>query len=172
MLGRRCYPMGFGTADPYYCTSSPDRCPSKGQSFGPWLWQCTEHSFISVAGDAAELCFSGWLSSSSPNADYLTFLKTDFFNWHPSELFDLIFDYTFFCAIEPDKRSAWASQIRDLLKASYEEVLQLIGFKAISIVENELAIGPRKLNHQADNGLESLVCNSPDNNFKPTLRIL
>ncbi|KAM7465576.1 hypothetical protein LguiB_013138 [Lonicera macranthoides] len=110
------------------------------------------------------------LSSSSPNADYLTFLKTDFFNWHPSELFDLIFDYMFFCAIEPDMRSAWASRIQDLLKpggelitlmfpisdhvggppyklsvADYEEVLQLIGFKAISIVENELAIGPRKL---------------------------
>ncbi|KAM7489354.1 hypothetical protein LguiB_026838 [Lonicera macranthoides] len=109
------------------------------------------------------------LSSSSPNADYLTFLKTDFFNWHPSELFDLIFDYTFFCAIEPDMRSAWASRIRDLLKpggelitlmfpisdhvggppykvsvADYEEVLQPIGFKAISIVENKLAIGPRK----------------------------
>ncbi|KAM7465574.1 hypothetical protein LguiB_013136 [Lonicera macranthoides] len=88
------------------------------------------------------------LSSSSPNADYLTFLKTDFFNWHPSELFDLIFDYMFFWAIEPDMRSAWASRIQRSFKASYEEVLQLIGFKAISIVENELAIGPRKLNHQ------------------------
>ncbi|KAM7465573.1 hypothetical protein LguiB_013135 [Lonicera macranthoides] len=51
----------------------------------------------------------------------------------------------FFWAIEPDMRSAWASRIQRSFKASYEEVLQLIGFKAISIVENELAIGPRKI---------------------------
>ncbi|KAL7219476.1 hypothetical protein ACSBR2_012513 [Camellia fascicularis] len=109
------------------------------------------------------------LSSSLPNADYFTFLKEDFFTWRPTELFDLIFDYTFFCAIEPDMRSAWASQMRDLLKpdgelitlmfpisdhvggppykvsvADYEEFLNPIGFKAVSIVDNELAIAPRK----------------------------
>ncbi|XP_028100612.1 thiocyanate methyltransferase 1-like isoform X2 [Camellia sinensis] len=109
------------------------------------------------------------LSSSLPNADYFTFLKEDFFTWRPTELFDLIFDYTFFCAIEPDMRSAWASQMRDLLKpdgelitlmfpvsdhvggppykvsvADYEEFLNPIGLKAVSIVDNELAIAPRK----------------------------
>ncbi|PSS24043.1 Thiol methyltransferase [Actinidia chinensis var. chinensis] len=109
------------------------------------------------------------LSSSLPNADYFTFSKTDFFTWHPTELFDLIFDYTFFCAIEPDMRSAWASQMKYLLKpdgelitlmfpisdyvggppykvsvADYEEVLNPMRFKAVSIVENDLAIGPRK----------------------------
>ncbi|CAL5394732.1 unnamed protein product [Camellia sinensis] len=109
------------------------------------------------------------LSSSLPNANYFTFLKEDFFTWRPTELFDLIFDYTFFCAIEPDMRSAWASQMRDLLKpdgelitimfpvsdhvggppykvsvADYEEFLNPIGFKAVSIVDNELAIAPRK----------------------------
>ncbi|GMP54946.1 hypothetical protein CsSME_00019929 [Camellia sinensis var. sinensis] len=123
------------------------------------------------------------LSSSLPNADYFTFLKEDFFTWRPTELFDLIFDYTrnilisrsngqlrrFFCAIEPDMRSAWASQMRDLLKpdgelitlmfpisdhvggppykvsvADYEEFLNPIGFKAVTIVDNELAIASRK----------------------------
>jgi hypothetical protein len=34
------------------------------------------------------------LSSSLPNSSYFTFLKEDFFTWSPSELFDLIFDYT------------------------------------------------------------------------------
>ncbi|XP_028100614.1 probable thiol methyltransferase 2 isoform X3 [Camellia sinensis] len=112
----------------------------------------------------------GSLSSSLPNADYFTFLKEDFFTWRPTELFDLIFDYTFFCAIEPDMRSAWASQMRDLLKpdgelitlmfpvsdhvggppykvsvADYEEFLNPIGLKAVSIVDNELAIAPRKV---------------------------
>ena len=34
------------------------------------------------------------LSSSLPNASYFNFLKVDFFTWNPSELFDLILDYT------------------------------------------------------------------------------
>lgn len=106
---------------------------------------------------------------SSSNADYFTFLKADFFTWCPTELFDLIFDYTFFCAIEPDMRSAWAMKMKELLKpngelitlmfptsdheggppykvtvSDYEEVLHPLGFKAISILENKLAIPPRK----------------------------
>ncbi|XWS60029.1 hypothetical protein CRYUN_Cryun08bG0173100 [Craigia yunnanensis] len=109
------------------------------------------------------------MSSSLPNADYFTFLKADFFSWHPTGFFDLIFDYTFFCAIEPDMRSAWAQQIQKFLKpdgelitlmfpmddqaggppykvstADYEEVLHPMGFKAISIVDNKLAIEVRK----------------------------
>ncbi|XP_074340083.1 putative thiol methyltransferase 2 isoform X9 [Apium graveolens] len=60
------------------------------------------------------------LSSSSPSSNHHTFLKTDFFTWQPTELFDLVFDYTFFCAIEPDMRSAWASRIQNLLKPNGE----------------------------------------------------
>ncbi|KAM7279674.1 hypothetical protein ACFE04_006808 [Oxalis oulophora] len=108
-------------------------------------------------------------SASSPNADYFTFFKADFFTWNPPELFDLIFDYTFFCAIEPHMRTAWAETTRKLLKpggelitlmfpisdhvggppykvsvSDYEKVLYPVGFEAISIVDNEMAIGPRK----------------------------
>ncbi|KAK2993773.1 hypothetical protein RJ640_018063 [Escallonia rubra] len=122
---------------------------------------------LDISGNAIKTAKA--LSSSSPYSDYLTFCKTDFFTWHPTELFDLIFDYTFFCAIEPDMRSAWACQIQNLLKpdgelitlmfpvsdhvggppykvsvADYADVLQPVGFKAMSIVENELAVGPRK----------------------------
>ncbi|XP_042482364.1 probable thiol methyltransferase 2 [Macadamia integrifolia] len=109
------------------------------------------------------------LFSSVPNTNYFTFVKADFFTWQPTELFDLIYDYTFFCALEPSMRSAWASRIRDYLKpdgelitlmfpiddhiggppykvsvADYKEVLHPMGFKEISIVDNELAVGPRK----------------------------
>ncbi|XP_057956889.1 probable thiol methyltransferase 2 isoform X10 [Malania oleifera] len=109
------------------------------------------------------------LSSSSPSIDYFSFFKEDFFAWHPTELYDLIFDYTFFCAIELEMRPAWAKRVEDLLKpdgelmtlmfpvsdhvggppykvsvADYEEVLHPLGIKAISIVDNELAIQPRK----------------------------
>ncbi|XP_021752025.1 probable thiol methyltransferase 2 isoform X2 [Chenopodium quinoa] len=109
------------------------------------------------------------LASSTPNANYVSFLQADFFNWEPTELFDLMFDYTFFCAIVPNMRPAWATRMGDLLKpdgelitlmfpiddheggppyktsvADYEEVLHPLGFQAISIVENELAVDRRK----------------------------
>ncbi|CAA7396606.1 unnamed protein product [Spirodela intermedia] len=109
------------------------------------------------------------MTSALPNKEHFTFLAEDFFAWQPTELFDLIFDYTFFCAIDPSMRSAWADRIGDLLKpdgelitlmypmdefdggppyavsvSDYEEVLHSLGFKAISVVDNELAIAPRK----------------------------
>ncbi|XP_057781268.1 thiocyanate methyltransferase 1-like isoform X2 [Salvia miltiorrhiza] len=109
------------------------------------------------------------LMSGSPKAEHCTFLKTDFFTWCPDQPFDLIFDYTFFCAIEPELRSLWAKKISDLLKpdgelitlmypiddheggppfkvsvADYEEALHPVGFEAMDISENELAIAPRK----------------------------
>ncbi|KAJ1703755.1 hypothetical protein LUZ63_003534 [Rhynchospora breviuscula] len=109
------------------------------------------------------------LSASSPNREYFSFLAEDFFNWNPSEPFDLIFDYTFFCALEPVLRSAWAKKISEILKpegelitliyvitdqkegppfnnnvSDYEEVLSPLGFKQIYIEDNELAVKPRK----------------------------
>ncbi|WMV40848.1 hypothetical protein MTR67_034233 [Solanum verrucosum] len=60
------------------------------------------------------------LFSSSKSAENFAFLEADFFSWRPTQLFDLIFDYTFFCAIEPEMRSRWASKIRDLLKPDGE----------------------------------------------------
>lgn len=108
-------------------------------------------------------------SSSLPNANYFNFLAEDFFTWQPSELFDLVFDYTFFCAIDPCMRSSWAKKMSDILKpdgelitlvymmndqeggppynnsvADYEEVLNLVGFTAVSIVDNKLAVAPRR----------------------------
>ncbi|KAM3270442.1 putative thiol methyltransferase 2 isoform X2 [Capsicum chacoense] len=109
-----------------------------------------------------------WFSSSK-SAENFSFLEADFFIWRPTQLFDLIFDYTFFCAIEPEMRPQWASRIRDLLKpdgelftlifpisdheggppykvsvSDYEEVLHPMGFRAELIVENHLAIPPRR----------------------------
>lgn len=60
------------------------------------------------------------LASASPNAKYISFLQADFFTWEPTQLFDLIFDYTFFCAIVPNMRSAWATRMGDLLKPDGE----------------------------------------------------
>ncbi|KAF2925253.1 hypothetical protein DAI22_06g038550 [Oryza sativa Japonica Group] len=109
-------------------------------------------------------------SSSLPNADCFTFLADDFFKWKPSEQFDLIFDYTFFCALDPSLRLAWAETVSGLLKphgelitliylisdqeggppfnntvTDYQKVLEPLGFKAILMEDNELAIKPRKV---------------------------
>ncbi|KAJ8477689.1 hypothetical protein OPV22_021416 [Ensete ventricosum] len=113
------------------------------------------------------------LSSSLPNTNQFTFVAADFFTWQPTEKFDLIFDYTFFCAIDPCLRPAWAQKIQEILKpdgelitliylisgqeggppynttvADYEQVLNPVGFKALSLEDNELAVKPRKGNEK------------------------
>ncbi|KAG2326161.1 hypothetical protein Bca52824_008889 [Brassica carinata] len=99
-----------------------------------------------------------------PNAKYFAFVKEDVFTWRPDELFDLIFDYVFFCAIELELRPAWAKSMYELLKpdgelitlmypitdhvggapTKYEDVLVPLGFKAVSIEENPDSIPTRK----------------------------
>ncbi|KAF2604291.1 hypothetical protein F2Q70_00024566 [Brassica cretica] len=88
---------------------------------------------------------------SAPNAKYFAFMKEDFFTWRPDELFDLIFDYVFFCAIEPEMRPAWAKSMYEVLKPEgelitlmYEAVLVPLGFKAVSIEENPDSIPTRE----------------------------
>lgn len=108
-------------------------------------------------------------SCSLPNGNHFDFLAADFFTWQPTELFDLVFDYTFFCAIDPGLRLSWAKKMADIIKpdgelitliylvndqesgppynnsvADYEKVLNPVGFRALSIVDNELAIRPRQ----------------------------
>lgn len=143
--------------------------PGCGSGYDVVAMACPERYVVGVDLSDKAIKKAIELSSSLPNADYFTFLKEDFFTWHPTELFDLIFDYTFFCAIDPGMRSAWASRMESLLKpdgelitlmfpisdhdggppykvsiADYEEVLHPLGFKAVSIVENDMAIGARK----------------------------
>ncbi|ONK56502.1 uncharacterized protein A4U43_C10F9420 [Asparagus officinalis] len=55
-------------------------------------------------------------SSSLPNANYFNFLAADFFTWQPMELFDMVFEYTFFPAIDPCMRPSWAKKMADILK--------------------------------------------------------
>lgn len=49
----------------------------------------------------------------------------DFFDYTPEEPFDLIWDYTFLCALDPSLREAWAEQM-DRLLAANGELLTLI----------------------------------------------
>jgi hypothetical protein len=40
----------------------------------------------------------------------------DFFELEVEEPFDLVFDYTFLCAIQPDQRRAWAHKMEQLVR--------------------------------------------------------
>ena len=42
----------------------------------------------------------------------------DFFSYEPAEGFDFVWDYTFFCALDPDRRSHWADTMARLVKPS------------------------------------------------------
>ncbi|KAJ6734083.1 hypothetical protein OIU79_001365 [Salix purpurea] len=143
--------------------------PGCGSGYDVVAMACSERYVVGldVSHTAVEKAIE--LSSSLPNSSHFTFLKEDFFTWQPPELFDLIFDYTFFCAIEPEMRSRWACRVQEMLKpdgelitlmfpisdhaggppykvsvSDYEEVLHPMGFKAVTIADNELAIGARK----------------------------
>uniref|UniRef100_A0ACD5WDR1 Uncharacterized protein n=1 Tax=Avena sativa TaxID=4498 RepID=A0ACD5WDR1_AVESA len=117
--------------------------------------------------DAAIQRAKQW-SSSSPPPD-VAFVNADFFTWAPPEPFHLIFDYTFFCALDPSLRPAWAARMHQLLRPDgelitlmympqdqdsgppynttvldYEEVLNPLGFVIGSIQDNDVAVEPRK----------------------------
>ncbi len=46
----------------------------------------------------------------------LHYLLTDFFSYDPKVGFNLIWDYTFFCAIEPSERGKWADTMARLIR--------------------------------------------------------
>lgn len=55
-------------------------------------------------------------------AEHATVVQEDFFEWTPEEPFDLVWDYTFLCAIEPARRREWAERIEALLVPAGELV--------------------------------------------------
>ncbi|KAJ4748232.1 S-adenosyl-L-methionine-dependent methyltransferases superfamily protein [Rhynchospora pubera] len=73
------------------------------------------------------------LWASSPNSEFFSFLNKDFFNWNPAEQFDLIFHYTFFCALEPALRSAWAMKVGEILKPEGELITMVFSTLPASI---------------------------------------
>ncbi len=53
--------------------------------------------------------------SSSGKQEQVTYIVADFFNWQPPSPFELIWDYTFLCALPLEQRSAWAERVHALL---------------------------------------------------------
>lgn len=58
-------------------------------------------------------------------AEHAQLVQQDFFEFEPEAPFDLVWDYTFLCAIEPSRRGEWAERI-DALLAPEGELVTLI----------------------------------------------
>lgn len=62
---------------------------------------------------------------TNPNYKKARFINDDFFKCSGDQ-FDLIFDYTFLCALKPEMREKWADKYSELLKAETGELVTLI----------------------------------------------
>lgn len=58
-------------------------------------------------------------------AESARIVRADFFAWEPAKRFELVWDYTFLCAIDPAQRRAWAERM-DALLADGGELVTLI----------------------------------------------
>lgn len=59
-------------------------------------------------------------AEKSPNAKFVEFVNADFLSFTPPFKFDVVFDYTFFCSLEPNLRQQWAEKMVDVLALNGE----------------------------------------------------
>jgi len=74
---------------------------------------------IDVSPAAIEAATVQLKASKTPSLGSVIFNTADFFTYTVPDIerFDLIYDYTFFCAIAPQLRDAWGKQVSKLTKA-------------------------------------------------------
>ncbi|GAB5361503.1 hypothetical protein AAMO2058_000718600 [Amorphochlora amoebiformis] len=60
------------------------------------------------------------------DAKQVEFILGDFFKYEPDQSFDVIFDYTFLCAIPPPLRESWAKQMASLITPETGRLVTLI----------------------------------------------
>ncbi|WWD22619.1 hypothetical protein CI109_107112 [Kwoniella shandongensis] len=77
---------------------------------------------IDLAPTGVELA-KKWLESQPPTKGKSDIVVADFFEYDPKDKFDLIFDYTFLCALPPDLRPAWSKQLANLSKSASSTTL-------------------------------------------------
>ncbi|KAL3688409.1 hypothetical protein R1sor_014718 [Riccia sorocarpa] len=109
------------------------------------------------------------MASQDPRGKWVQFLVQDFFTYEPEAAFSFIFDYTFFCALNPSLRPRWAAKMAELLSPdgelltlifpideyeggppfavsvnAYVQLLNPVGLVLVSCEESELSIPSRK----------------------------
>jgi len=73
----------------------------------------------------AKHAFDGFVAEQGYDAERTQYLVEDFFSFQPEVPFDLFWDYTFLCALDPDRRRDWARRVDELL-ADNGELVTLI----------------------------------------------
>lgn len=53
-------------------------------------------------------------SKHAPNNSNVEFIQGDFYTYSPKQKFDMIFDYTFLCAMQLHMRPKWAEKMKEL----------------------------------------------------------
>lgn len=69
-----------------------------------------------VGIDLSEEARSAFLAAHAELPGTVVYEVTDFFSYDPGVGFDFVWDYTFFCALDPDQRPGWANAMRRLVK--------------------------------------------------------
>jgi hypothetical protein len=69
-----------------------------------------------VGVDLSEDARNAFLRSHPDLPGNVVYEVIDFFSFAPKERFDFVWDYTFFCALDPGKRVDWGEMMRRLIK--------------------------------------------------------
>ena len=66
------------------------------------------------------------LASAHPHRDHVEYVVVDAFSYAPPAPFDLVWDYTFLCALPPELRPNWAAMMDRVLHPTKGELVALI----------------------------------------------
>ena len=66
--------------------------------------------------DLSEQAREAFLAAHSDLPGTVVYEVTDFFSFEPPTGFDFVWDYTFFCALDPDQRTPWSEMMKRLVK--------------------------------------------------------
>ena len=69
-----------------------------------------------VGIDLSEQAREAFLAAHSDLPGSVVYEVTDFFSFEPPAGFDFVWDYTFFCALDPDQRTPWSDVMKRLVK--------------------------------------------------------
>jgi len=66
--------------------------------------------------DLSEDARAAFLAAHPDLPGRVAYEVTDFFSYEPASEFDFVWDYTFFCALDPEQRVAWGERMERLVK--------------------------------------------------------
>lgn len=69
-----------------------------------------------VGLDLSDEARSAFLAAHGDLPGSVSYEVGDFFSYRPEKGFDFVWDYTFFCALDPDQRSSWSQTMRRLVR--------------------------------------------------------